>query len=189
MSFLTRPLSKLASKLKRPKFAHSATGVRGDGISLSDMQKRIFHLPLVVWVVCGLIILLVMAIAQWWWRFQLPVIPSELVTSKPIASEVSAPPLEKLANLHLFGQNIEQDINALPETTLQLELKGIYSDPKQEMGSAIIAVPGQTDAVYLVGDTLPGGATVLDIYEDRVILKRAGQREVLMLPQRRLETK
>ena len=158
-------------------------------LSFGDVQKRLVHLPAVVWLVLLLSILLIAALAQWWWRFQLPTTPSELVTSKQVESAPATVPIEKLANLHLFGQNIEQDINALPETTLQLELKGIYSDPIQEMGSAIIAVPGQADAVYLVGDTLPGGATLLDIYEDRVILKRAGQLEVLRLPQKRLEYK
>ncbi|MFI4954787.1 MAG: type II secretion system protein N [Gammaproteobacteria bacterium] len=157
--------------------------------SFGEVSKRVANLPLVVWLVFLLVILLSAAVAQWWWRFQLPAVPSELVTSKSAAPAPTSIPIEKLAQLHLFGQNIEQDINALPETTLQLTLKGIYSDPKQELGSAIIAVPGQSDEVYLAGDTLPGGATLLDIYEDRVILRRAGQLEVLMLPQRRLELK
>lgn len=157
--------------------------------SFNDVIKRAVHLPLVVWLVILLTILLCIAVAQWRWRFQLPAMPSELVTSKSVPPPPAVIPLEKLAQLHLFGQNIEQDINALPETTLQLTLKGIYSDPNQQQGSAIITVPGKADAVYLIGDTLPGGAILQDIYEDRVILKRAGQLEVLMLPQQHLELK
>ena len=151
-------------------------------------KKNLREWPPVVWLVFFLSLLLILAFVQWWWRFQLPGMPEELVS--PHAQEtVPVLQLNKLGELHLFGQNIEQNINNLPETTLQLVLKGIYSDPAEAFGSAIIAVPGQQDAVYLMGDTLPGGAVLLDIYEDRVILRRAGQLEVLMLPQRRLETK
>lgn len=144
--------------------------------------------PPVAWLVLFLGVVLLAAVVQWWWRFQTPSMPADLVPPRPVeVSEVL--PLDKLMGLHLFGQNIEQNLNNLPETTLQLELKGIYSDPDEELGSAIIAVPGKEDHVYLIGDTIPGGAVLLDIYEDRVILRRAGQLEVLMLPQKKLEVK
>lgn len=157
--------------------------------NLSQRWNHLAQLSYAAWLVIILTMVLLAAIVQWWWRFQLPPLPSELVVSKAPAAAPPALALEKLADLHLFGQNIQQDINALPETSLKLELKGIYSDPNQKMGSAIIAVPGEADKVYLIGDTLPGGATLLEIHEDRVILRRAGQLEVLMLPQKQLEIK
>lgn len=143
--------------------------------------------PPVAWLVLFLCIVLGAAVIQWWWRFQIPPMPADLVPSQPVEKPLEALPLNKLTELHLFGQNLEQNMGDLPETTLQLDLKGIYSDPNEEMGSAIIAVPGKQDHVYLIGDTVPGGAVLLDIYEDRVILRRAGQLEALMLPQKKLE--
>jgi general secretion pathway protein C len=142
--------------------------------------------PPIAWVVLFLFIVLAAAIVQWWWRFQIPSMPADLVPTQPVEAPVEVLQLNKLTELHLFGQNLEQSLTNLPETTLQLDLKGIYSDPDEEMGSAIIAVPGQQDHVYLIGDTVPGGAVLLDIYEDRVILRRAGQLESLMLPQKKL---
>jgi len=155
-------------------------------VNIRDINLR--DIPVVIWLVIALSLILCAAVIQFIYRFNLPSPPQGLVTPPP--AQVAPLPLEKLANLHLFGQNITgQDLNNLPQTTLQLALKGIYSAPDAEAGSAIIAVPGQEDNVYLVGDTLPGGAVLLDIYEDRVILRRAGKLEVLMLPQKHLEVK
>jgi general secretion pathway protein C len=144
--------------------------------------------PPVAWLVLFLGVVLLAAVMQWWWRFQIPSVPADLVSPRPVETP-QVLPLDKLMGLHLFGQNIEQNLGNLPETTLQLTLKGIYSDPDEAWGSAIIAVPGKEDHVYLIGDTIPGGAVLLDIYEDRVILRRAGQLEVLKLPQKKLEIK
>lgn len=157
--------------------------------TFSQIKKWVRHLPLVGWLLIGLVVLFLIVIVQFVLRFQLPSVPANLTITKPQAPP-PPPQLNKLAELHLFGQNMSnQDIYSLPKTTLQLELKGLYSSPSPEMGSAIIAAPGEPDKVYLVGDILPGGAVLLDVYEDCVILRRAGQLEVLGLPQNFLETK
>lgn len=163
--------------------------LREQASSPAQFKKRLRNLPLVSWIIVALSILLLVVILQLVLRFQLPSIPANL-TIKESQPPPEPPPLNKLADLHLFGQNMsDQDINSLPQTSLQLELKGIYSSSSPELGSAIIAAPGEPAQVYLVGDTLPGGAVLLDVYEDRVILRRAGQLEVLRLPQHFLELK
>jgi general secretion pathway protein C len=157
--------------------------------SFTQIKKRLRNLPLVGWIIIVLSILLLLAIVQLVLRFQTPSIPANL-TIKESQPPPAAPSLNKLAELHLFGQNMSnQDINSLPQTSLKLELQGIYSSPSPELGSAIIAAPGESSQVYLVGDTLPGGAVLIDVYEDRVILRRAGQLEALPLPQHFLEAK
>jgi general secretion pathway protein C len=58
------------------------------------------------------------------------------------------------------------------------------SDPARGFG--IIGENAQVTAMYAVGAALPDGARLIEVYPDRVILDRAGQREVLALPRTEL---
>ncbi|HEY5622170.1 MAG TPA: type II secretion system protein GspC [Gammaproteobacteria bacterium] len=71
-----------------------------------------------------------------------------------------------------------------PETTLNLELRGVVSSRDSDMGWAIIADGRGQEKTYYVSDTIDGaGGTVLHaVYADRVILNRAGNLETLSLP-------
>ena len=92
-----------------------------------------------------------------------------------------------MVDSHLFGEwpaerpepVAEAPIEA-PETSLRLTLRGVYQGGGN--GFAIIADAGGKDETYRVGDALPGGATLEEIYPDRVILKRNGRLETLRLP-------
>jgi general secretion pathway protein C len=109
----------------------------------------------------------------------------------PTGSATAAPSIDvdSIIAAHLFG---EADENApppvteqpvdVPETRLNLELRGIVSSGDPDDGIAIIADAGRDEKVYEVGDRLPGGATVHAVYSDRVILNRAGILENLRLP-------
>lgn len=100
----------------------------------------------------------------------------------------NAPSLSELAALHLLGEvnaeiepeNIEP-VEA-PETRLNLELKGLFAVNRPEAAMAIIATEGRDEKSYHVGDNVAGAATVHQILSDRVILKRGGRFEALMLP-------
>lgn len=155
--------------------------------SLNQIIKRIRQLQLVGWVMVGLSVIALMVIVEFVMQFSLPS-TTNLSITRPERSP-TPPALSQLAELHLLGYNVSgQDISSLPKTTLELDIKGIFSSPSPQMGSAIIATKDGPDHVYIVGDTLPGGAVLLDVYEDCVILKRAGQLEVLNLPQNFLPT-
>jgi len=70
-----------------------------------------------------------------------------------------------------------------PETQLRLTLRGIYLAGRGgDSGFAIIADAGGKDETYAIGDPLPGGAVLKEIYPDRVILERQGRLETLRLP-------
>lgn len=66
-----------------------------------------------------------------------------------------------------------------PETRLRLELLGVFQNPVPELSSAIIAEKGKEGEVYHIGDSIPGNASLEEVYPDRVILRRAGRLEAL----------
>ncbi len=91
---------------------------------------------------------------------------------------------------HLFGEAsqttvpVNDSIVDAPDTNLNLELRGITSTENGAGGSAIIADGRGHEKTYTVGDAIDGagGTMVHAIYEDRVILNRAGNLETLRLP-------
>ncbi|WP_370519433.1 type II secretion system protein N [Alcanivorax sp. DP30] len=66
-----------------------------------------------------------------------------------------------------------------PETRLRLELLGVFQSPVPELSTAIIAEKGKEGALFHVGDSIPGNASLEEVYPDRVILRRAGRLETL----------
>lgn len=96
-----------------------------------------------------------------------------------------------MMNLQLFG--IYQPPSALaPETRLHLILKGVFATNDPLQGSAIIISKDigknpNRDYTYVVGDKLPGGATITGVYPDYVELNNQGRLEKLPLPIRTIQ--
>jgi len=92
-----------------------------------------------------------------------------------------------LASVQMFGNEEqavapETDIDDLPETNLKLVLRGVMSASGDFPGSALVEDnKGQTEA-FIVGDELPGNATLRTVRPDRIIIERAGVRESLFFP-------
>ncbi|MDP2323260.1 MAG: type II secretion system protein N [Gammaproteobacteria bacterium] len=93
----------------------------------------------------------------------------------------------EIANAHLFGvvqASDEQPDPAVdaPPTTLSLELRGLVFSSDASFSHAIIADSSGSESVYFLQSEVPGGATLVAIQANRVILKRAGVLEALLLP-------
>ncbi|MBQ0753230.1 MAG: hypothetical protein KBT87_08855 [Gammaproteobacteria bacterium] len=90
---------------------------------------------------------------------------------------------EHVRSWELFGPlAVEQALVAeAPETRLRLELLGVFENVEAGLGSAIISEQGKDGDLYHPGDKVPGNATLEEIYGDRVILLRMGQREALRM--------
>jgi len=71
----------------------------------------------------------------------------------------------------------------LPQTTLNLQLKGVIAFTPKARALAIINEKdkNEEDKVYGIGDKVPGNAEVKEIYPDRVILARDGKYETLLM--------
>ncbi len=107
------------------------------------------------------------------------------VISVPAAAERGAALLE-VAEMHLFGRpqagitTAAAPIEA-PETRLNLTLRGVIAS-RELRAMAIVADPRGDERPYPVGAELPGGAVLVEIHPDRVILRRGGRYEALRLP-------
>lgn len=95
--------------------------------------------------------------------------------------------LDSVATLHLFGvagatkTANKIDTNA-PQTKLNLTLHGVFVRDKAENGEAIIGKSGDVQKYYKVGNAVMSGVTLQAVFDDRVVLLRNGQSEVLRFP-------
>ncbi|MDH5516236.1 MAG: type II secretion system protein GspC [Gammaproteobacteria bacterium] len=96
--------------------------------------------------------------------------------------------LIQLNNAHLFGQ-ADAPLNKhatkdAPETTLNLLLRGVLATQPMKLATAIISAGKNAQELsYGIGDSVPGNATIEEIYPTRVILMRNGKLETLKLPE------
>ena len=94
-----------------------------------------------------------------------------------------------LASLDLFGSastgaNAQpENTENLPETNLRLYLRGVLAATGELPGSALIEDDKSQTEAYLVGDELPGNATLRSVFPNRVILERGGKLENLYFPE------
>lgn len=114
----------------------------------------------------------------------------------PVAPESAAPAFQaiditRIMDSNLFGEVASEPVAApavavldAPETTLNLLLKATVSDTLENRSGAAIIASGQVEKTYTVSDVIEGagGAQLHAIYNDRVILNRAGRLETLRLP-------
>ena len=71
----------------------------------------------------------------------------------------------------------------LPETNLRLFLRGVLAADGEFPGSALIEDDKSKTEAYLVGDELPGNATLRSVHPNRVIIERSGKLENLYFPE------
>ncbi len=91
----------------------------------------------------------------------------------------------QLTSASIFGvsQNSVLSKQAkVPETKLNLTLKGVLAAKPMNLASAIIA-QGKSgkEEIYAVGDKMQGGVVVKEIHPEHVVLERSGRREILKL--------
>lgn len=91
----------------------------------------------------------------------------------------------KLTSANIFGVSEKVTVQKqarVPETRLNLTLKGVLAAIPMKYASAIIAQgkSGKED-IYGVGDKIPGGVSIKEIHPEYVVLERNGQDEILKL--------
>ncbi len=146
-----------------------------------------------------ILLLVVMAavLAQLTWKL-IPV-PELQVSAPPLprATAPAGPAGERVWNLaqwQLFGAKpegarLEVPVEALPETTLNLVLRGVFASSRPgDVSGAIIGAPNGVDSFYAINARLPGGATLKEVHADRVVLERSGRLETLRLPKETLDS-
>lgn len=98
-------------------------------------------------------------------------------------------PAVPLASLDFFGAaeanatETEETTENLPETNLKLVLRGVLAADGDFPGSALVEDSKNNTDVFLVGDELPGNATLHSVQPNRIILDRSGKLENLFFPE------
>jgi general secretion pathway protein C len=109
-----------------------------------------------------------------------------VMSTAPVVRQVDQrQAIRQVANAHLFGEMqssaLPQQIKA-PETKLNLVLRGVIAATPMALSQAIIARgKNGKEEVFAVGETMPGGIIIEEIYPDHVILNRGGRLETLQL--------
>ena len=152
----------------------------------SGQLAKLVNLLLVIW--------LAWLLARLSW-FIVPEPVVELVPSPAIVAppQRNQPGVDEhqIAAWHLFGVAGEEapvkavPVAVAPETRLKLTLRGLFASDDSAGGRAIIGDPKGKEETYAVGDQVPGGAKLHEIYPDRVMLERNGRYETLKLPKDR----
>jgi general secretion pathway protein C len=130
-----------------------------------------------------MLLLLTASLAQWTWLMIQPPLPSLVVAPPPPAAAANAFSLQPLLAAHLFGQ-ISQELTGrrldnLPISSLNLVLAGVIASGAG--GYALISVNGQPQEPFAVGQSITGGAVLQAVYPDRVVIRRNGALESLLL--------
>jgi general secretion pathway protein C len=131
----------------------------------------------------GTLLLLVASLAQWTWLLVRPPLSPLVVAPPPPPAPTSTFSLQPLLAAHLFGQASEdlagQRHDNLPVSTLNLVLTGVIASDTG--GYALISVNGQAQEPYAVGQSVKDGAVLQAVYPDRVVIRRNGTLESLLL--------
>jgi len=107
-------------------------------------------------------------------------------TGKPVINNATqSSSFNNLTTSNIFGVSEKQAApvqTEVPETRLNLTLKGLLSAMPMELASAIIAKgKNGKEEIFSVGDKMPGGILIKEINVDHVVIERNGKLEKLML--------
>lgn len=146
--------------------------------------------------VLALVILLAYSLAKFTWFLvvgdQGAVVSSDsmqVVSTSQESSEGYQVNIRQLQSWHLFGEvgnepKPTEVVDApIIDTSLRLELEGVFVAPDPKNSSAIISESNREGIYYKVGDKLPQNATLESVHSDKVVLKRNGRLEQLKFPE------
>lgn len=112
-------------------------------------------------------------------------LPLQQQNRSPINKQTQQNSFNKLTTANIFGVSdkaVPQKQIKVPETKLNLTLKGVLAAKPMARASAIIAKgkSGKED-IFSVGDKMPGGILIKEIHPEYVVLERNGLLETLKL--------
>ena len=154
-------------------------------MALFDQAAKLVE-PARVLAITGIVIGIAVTLAQSVWFFAVSP-DAERVSSLPSAPQEAAPgvDVERIAAAHLFGEPgaaraaSAAALDRTPDTKLNLVLAAVFEASAPAASVAVIGTGGRAAEVYRVGDAIPGGARLAEVYSDLVVISRGGVREAL----------
>lgn len=87
---------------------------------------------------------------------------------------------KQIGDAHLFGR--AAGAGSLPETSLQLTLRAVFTATDPQAASAVIEAADGKAQVIRVGNSVSGGAVLKEVHANRVVIERDGALETLVFP-------
>lgn len=146
-------------------------------------------LPRSGWFAAALLggVLFILCLFELWYGFTAGRPPS--IQQTPAGDSVAADPVDQIIQAHLFGRSaggpptLASNNRQLPETSLQLTLRGAFAGTSPDQGSALIETADGRTRSYRVGTHLDSSIVLQEVYSDYVVLERSGQLESLYFPE------
>ncbi|MEQ6885062.1 type II secretion system protein N [Salicola sp. Rm-C-2C1-2] len=155
------------------------------------MEKRINAIPVVTAAVLAVAILALIGWQGLRMRENVSATPQAVArdnasTDSSRERDAAPPQLEQLAFFGTAGDQTDEPVEraeTLPETNLQLVLRGVMAGDTDETDSALVEGPDGETKVYRIGDALPGNASLREVRQRRIVIERAGALETLTFPE------
>lgn len=150
---------------------------------LEQIEQWLGRRWVIVTLNIAMLVLLTFSMAQWTWRLITP----STAKSQPVAisgDNLSDYDLTALLSANLFGQAAavgggRVSLENIPLSSLNLVLSGVLATPNGAI--ALISADGAPESPYGVGQDIVAGASLYAVYGDRVLIRRNGVTESLML--------
>jgi len=149
------------------------------------VQQRLQKLPSYASVLIAAVLALQVSGLAW------PVVhkPGDAASPRALRPGQRMAPLDigQIIGAHLFGQ-AEADPTQVAPTSLPLQLVGTWADADPQKGMAFVREgEGGPQQLYRVGQDLPGGGVLRQVYARSIVFERDGRNEELSFPQGRLQ--
>ncbi len=162
-------------------------------LSYKAITERLFAHPFAKQIAFGVIALCGLWIAVNLITTLITVFSSPMVNnaSEPVQAfnQQTAKELADVPKWHIFGQapTILHSTETIPLSHLNLKLIGVFLNTDHDQSKALITDASGHTQLYGIGDMMPGGVKVYEIFPDNVVIKRDGELEKLTLPNRELK--
>jgi len=130
-----------------------------------------------------MLLVLTACLAQWTWRLWQPGVDPGPGAAAPVPDTSAEYNVTTLISANLFGQAAavpaKMALENIPLSSLNLVLTGVMVTPAGSF--ALISADGGPETPIGIGEEITGGASLQEVYADRVLIKRGGATESLML--------
>lgn len=146
-------------------------------------RERIEHLIAQRWTGVTInflaLVLLAASAAHWTWQWLAPATPPTALPAAAISDGEYN--LQTLLSANLFGHAaiVERSLDNIPLSGLNLVLTGVMVTPAGSF--ALISANGGPEMPFTIDQDIVAGAVLRAVYADRVLIRRAGSTESLML--------
>lgn len=163
-----------------------STGPSGRDLSphLVEQLEKLFARRWVALLInAAVLVLLSASLAQWTWRLWQPPVPP-VSPSSATTNGAADFNLDALLATNLFGHAAPASsgpvvLDHIPPSSLNLVLSGVMVTPAGSF--ALISADGGPEMPFAVGEDIVAGTTLYAVYADRVLIRRGGATESLML--------